>query len=219
MRIFYISIFIGAACGCTHAPPISQQTLAVADQAITNVAVDGTYKITICDGDCKSDSKSMSGILVIDRSRNSFSHETEAMQYLMRADSQKFVPNYCYYFDPATSNSKDTLFEYDIVSFGELIRDKDGMLTLFFLIDSPDFRYISKIESASPSSFTGTWSSAYAGNGGDFKEYPKSRLYADRISAPDANICFNAVRRYERRDLNDYCDEFPARTCEPGDKN
>lgn len=213
MRDIAIALIIGLTLsGCSRMPANHAESRDI--EAIP----DGTYKIAICSGDCSSDKKAIHGIMVFDETRKTFSGQSEAMQYLMRADIQTTVPNYCYYFDPETSNGKDTLFEYDIVSFGEQIDETGSDPTLYFLIDSPDFRYISRVRASGDNRLIGDWSSSYAGDGGVQRAFPGTRLHAEKISGPDGSICFDAVRKHEREALKGYCEGFAARTCEPGDQ-
>jgi hypothetical protein len=176
---------------------------------------DGTYKIQICEGPCESDSKAITGVLIIDASGASFSNQSDAMRSFMRHEGS---PNYCYYFDPETSNSKDTMFAYDVVAFGVTSTEQHGKVLFQFQLRSPDFRYLSEVQPVDAQKFLGDWASYYANSSGITQPFAKVHLHAERISEPQADICIDAVRRFEHDSLKSYCIALPERSCETGDR-
>jgi len=184
------------------------------------IEFDGTYAFEVCDDDCDTDRENtLNGIFVIDESGKGFEGDNDAMRFRMRADAEDSPPQYCYFFDPATSHIEGTTFEYDNpVGFGNIRRPSADRIRLLLLVSSPDFRYITTA-TRSKEGFSGDWSSDYSGNGGVMHTFPQTHVRAKRIGEADANVCFDAVRKYERRMLWNYCHDFPAETCEPGDKD
>lgn len=177
---------------------------------------DGTYAFIICTYDCDArHGEYVNGILVIDESGRGFEGENDAMRHVMRADILTDRPQYCYFFDPATSHREGTTFEYDTpVGFGNLVRVAQNRIQLFLLVSSPDFRYTS-IATRSAKGFTGDLMSLYRE---ETQTIPDTYLRAERIGGPDTTLCFKAVRKYERAALWGACHGFPSETCEPGDK-
>jgi hypothetical protein len=218
MRWFpQISLFIASAAIALHGCNINDHPKAD-PTGYPTALVDGTYRIEICEGDCRADSHTVSGILVIDSTRTAFSNQTDAMRSYMGSTSGVPTPNYCYFFDPATSNSKGTLFEYDVVAFGEMNQARTGTTSLSFMLGSPDFRYISEIETIDSTSFVGRWRSTLAISGGQDQVFPSAKLHAKRVAQPNSAICFEAVRKFEHMSLQSFCAEFSRKTCEPGDR-
>jgi hypothetical protein len=212
--LFLLSVASMSGCKTTSASSHSSAANTETKEFASNVAA-GTYKIKICEGACNADPHAIEGILVVDKSRSIFSKQSDAMLVFMRSQSRVPVPNYCYFFDPKTSNSKGSLFEYDVVGFGEMNIYK-GANQFEFILSSPDFRYMSDVQTAGTYGFTGNWHSSYANDGGSTQSFADVQLHAQRIAEANASICFDAARKFNRMELQSICAEFPQKTCEPG---
>lgn len=188
-----------------------------ASERIATDTIDGTYTFEMCRESCSStkENDKVFGTVVIDESRRKFNADNEAMKFLIRGDIGTLDADYCYCFPSDGPGEHGTLLQSDNVGFGNLIKGQGGSITISFLNDSPDFKFLSRITRFGLD-FIGNWSHGFGGHPTIY--FPGAELVLKKTGPADTAICFDAVRKYERTQLKGHCSEFHAKTCEPGDK-
>lgn len=200
------------AWGCLPLPPCMGKDAIGA--AAPDVA-DGTYEIRICNENCAEGAEVIPGVLVVDRSGASFKDAADVMRSLMQTDSGEREVDYCYYFDPDVDSIKNTLFAYDTVGFGAVVKRGGGREAFLFSVQSPDYRQIAEIQSVNSEGFSANWAdSLISGRAAGSRDYPEVVLRGKKTSGPNAKICFDAARRHRSRELDWFCRETSGAKCE-----
>ena len=175
-------------------------SLAAISNASENVfLVSGTYAIEICEAKaCQATEafRKIVGFLVIDESRRQFDEVSAELKSVVNRDTYGDGANYCYYFPKETVGKIGTPVQEDSVGFGNSQRHANGKLTVRFLVDSPDFRFLTELVPHG-NGFIGNWKTHYAGNGGVETDYQSAQFIAEKIDDADAGICFEASKKLE----------------------